>query len=262
MGNNVYWGLYSLRSSGDTTKGPTLLLVGDSWFWYPFNNLATEIAAKLKDEHVLLVLGDNGAEAQEYFTKYKKGIALAFEWYAAGCQALLISGGGNDIAGTADFRPILQDDCSSATTVAECYHPGQPDYIMDKIKDAYRDLIREFRKYNPAAPVICHNYEKAWPTGAGVFGPADWLKVPMDGALVPEALRHDLFVDLLTQLNAIQTELSDPAEGLGQVVAIESTGTLPDTADIWANELHLKPAAFRKMVKLAWKPVLNEVGIA
>lgn len=262
MKNPVYWGLYSLRASEDTTQGPTLILVGDSWFWYPFNNLATEIASKLKEKHVLLVLGDNGAEAQQYFTKYKKSIALGFEWYAADCKALLISGGGNDIAGSNDFLPILLSNCSNATTVAECYRPGQPDFIMGKIKDAYRDLIREFRKYNADAPVFCHNYEKAWPTGEGVFGPADWLKEPMKTAQVPTHLRHDMFVDMLTRLNTIQEELKKPEEGLGRIEVIESAGTLPDTEDIWANELHLKPAAFKKMVKLAWKPVLNNLGIA
>lgn len=262
MSGKVYWGLYSLRGSDDTAKGPTMILVGDSWFWYPFNNLATEIASKLREDHVLLVLGDNGAEARQFETDYRKNINQAFEWYAGSCKALLISAGGNDIAGSRDFDPIIEDDCSKAKTVADCYSPGQPDAIISAIQNAYRLLISRFRKYNPDAPVVFHNYEKAWPTGRGVFGPADWLQKPMEDAQVPKPLRHALFVDLIERLHAAQVELKQSDATPDKIIVIESAGTLPDTEDIWANELHLKPTAYKKMVKLAWKPVLKAIDIA
>lgn len=261
MAGKVFWGISSMVSSPDVVGNPTLILVGDSWFWYPFNNLASELAAQLQGEHKLLVLGNNGAEAQEWSSKYRKEIDLAFKWYASTCEGLLLSGGGNDIAGSEDFDPIIEDKCAGATSVGACYSPGQPDATLNKIQASYRELVMKFRKYSPTAPVICHNYEKAWPTGKGVFGPADWLKAPMDKAGVPKPLRHDLFADLLLRLHNCQKSLTEPSEKLGKVLPILTTGTLPDKADIWANELHLKPGAFDKMVKQAWIPALSSIGI-
>ena len=259
MSGKVFWGMNSLLSSPDVEGNPTLILIGDSWFWYPFNNLASELAAQLHGEHKLLVLGNNGAEAQEWSTKYRKQIDLAFKWYASTAQGLLLSGGGNDLAGPDDFDPIVEDNCRDATDICQCYSPGQPDGILLKVQTSYREVICKFRKYNTTAPVICHNYEKAWPTGKGLFGPANWLKIPMDNAHVPKALRHELFADILGRLNTCQQQLANT--DLGKVVPIRTAGTLPDKADVWANELHLKPGAFDQMVRNAWIPALRNEGI-
>lgn len=261
MAGKVFWGINALRSSPDVEGNPTLILIGDSWFWYPFNNLASELAAQLRDEHKLLVLGNNGAEAQQWSSKYRKEIDLAFKWYAADVAGLLLSGGGNDLAGEEDFDPIVEDNCTNAADCAQCYSPGQPDGVLQKILASYREVICKFRKYNAAAPVFCHNYEKAWPTGEGLFGPADWLKTPMDKAKVPKGLRHELFTDLLERLHSGQCTLCDPDAALGTTIPIASAGTLPEREDIWANELHLKPAAFDRMVRSAWIPALGKVGI-
>ena len=49
-----------------------------------------------------------------------------------------------------------------------------------------------------------HNYDFAWPTGKGLFGPADWLKAPMTKAKVPKGLRRELFKELLNRLRDAQ----------------------------------------------------------
>ena len=47
---------------------PTILAIGDSWFWYPFNNLANPLHRILNRsrEHIILVRGRNGATTSEY----------------------------------------------------------------------------------------------------------------------------------------------------------------------------------------------------
>ena len=261
MEQRVFWGIHSLNSSPNVEGNPTLILLGDSWFWYPFNNLASELGAQLQGNHKLLVLGNNGAEAQQWSSKYRKQIDLAFKWYASSATALLLSGGGNDLAGSEDFDPIVEDNCSKAATVEACYSPGQPDAVFARVQASYLEVITKFRSYNPTAPVVCHNYEKAWPTGRGLFGPADWLKTPMDKARIPKALRRDLFADLLMRLNSVQKQLAQSSATLGKIVPVLTAGTLPDKDDIWANELHLKPTAFDTMVKQAWIPALKKLGI-
>lgn len=257
--SNVFWGSTSMQQDPDQ-QSPSLLLVGDSWFWYPVDNLAVEIGAKLRQQ-VLLVVGRNGAEAAEWASKYRQEIDRAFKLYATGVRALLLSGGGNDIAGMDDFLRLLQPDCSQAVTVDDCFAPGQPDTVMDSIDVAYRELVTRFRSRNKDAPVFLHQYDYAWPTGKGLFGPADWLKAPMDAAKVPAALRRPLFKQLIGLLKLKQIDMSlDPA--LGTVVVMDTAGVLPEDDDsMWANELHPTPSGFRRIVRQAVVPALHDSGI-
>jgi hypothetical protein len=180
--------------------------------------------------------------------------------YAKDVRALVLSGGGNDIAGMDDFLRILADDCSKAKNIQQCYRAGQPNDITGAIISAYRLVIAKFRHFNTTAPVLVHNYDFAWPTGDGLFGPADWLKKPMDFAKVPKALRKDLLKDLLLNLRTAQLALADEAQ-VGQLIAIESGGTMPDDpAQIeqwWANELHPTMKGWKLLAKKAFIPAIK-----
>ena len=193
--------------------------------------------------------------------------------YGSSVQTLMLSGGGNDVAGTSDFLRILNDNCSKATTAAECLRAGQPDAIIAKIIGAYKEVILRFRAYNPNAPVFMHNYDNAWPTGKGFFGPSDWLKVPMDIAKVPKnmELRRDLFKALISTLRTAQLTLAkDKAVGPGPLIAIKSAGTMPELSNPaaqsddqwWANELHPTPKGFRLLATKAFIPALKSGGLA
>jgi hypothetical protein len=63
---NVYWDEVLMKSDG---YYPSVLAVGDSWFWYPFpggsllNHLGPIVATR---EHIILAYGNNGAEAYDY----------------------------------------------------------------------------------------------------------------------------------------------------------------------------------------------------
>ena len=256
----VYWGTFGAINAG---ANPVAMFLDDSWLWYPIGNLPIEIGAAYPQQD-FLVIGKNGAEASDWDGKLRKDIEFAFKIYASGVQALVLSGGGNDIAGMADFLRILADDCSKATTVAECYRSAQPDAIVSSIIGAYRTVVLKFRALNPSATVFCHNYDHAWPTGKGVFGPGDWLKRPMDKAKVPKALRRDLFKDLLARLRQAQLALAKEPK-MGAMVAIASAGTMPDDpvgADKWwANELHPTPAGFKLLAKKAFIPAMKKIGI-
>jgi hypothetical protein len=255
---NVYWGTHSvLKDAGNAT----VLLVGDSWFWYPFDNLAVELGARLPNQ-VLLVVGRSGAEACEWSTKFRKDIDFAFKMFAQGASALLLSGGGNDIAGMNDFLRLLDDDCSGAGDAAACFRAGEPDTLLSMIDGCYRTLITKFRAFNPTAPIVVHHYDYAWPTGAGVFGPGTWLKAPMDRANVADRppLRREILKTLVDGLRDRQIALSTEPN-LGVHVAM-TAGKLPETEDAWANELHPTPEGFRLLAREAYGPVLEHIGIA
>lgn len=256
MSDNVFWGTHSALA---VNASPSMMAIGDSWFWYPFNNLAREIGGR-RPHQQLLVVGRNGAEAAEWDTKYRKDIDFAFEMYGASVRALLLSGGGNDVAGMNDFLRLLKDDCTGANDVPGCYRTAQPDALLTMIMGCYRALITKFRAYNLAAPVILHQYDYAWPSGAGVFGPAKWLRAPMERAKVREDLRKELFTDLIKKLKTAQIKLAmDPT--LGKIFVANTAGVLPNEADVWANELHPTPEGFALLVSEGIEPQLRRVPI-
>ena len=256
---NVFWGVHGALAAG---ANASLLLVGDSWFWYPVDNLAVEIADATRDVHTLVVVGTNGAESAQWSEQYRKDIDFGFRMYGQGVGALLLSGGGNDVAGMKDFLRLLKDDCTGAATVSACWREGQPDALISRIIAAYREVILRFRAYNANAPVLMHNYDNAWPTGKGLFGPADWLKKPMDAAKVPPPLRRPLFKDLLVRLHSGQLALREEAK-LGTLVAVLTAGTLPEPAQgieqWWANELHPTPAGFRRLARERFMPEIGKL---
>lgn len=257
MAKNVYWGVHTILGEG---QFPSVIAVGDSWLWYPVDNLANELGALFQNE-IFVVIGKNGAEAAEWSQGTRKAIDLGFEMFAKSCKALILSGGGNDVAGRDDFLRLLQIDCSACTTVADCWRVTQPAAVITGILNAYRDVIVRFRAYNKKAPVIMHNYDNAWPSGKGLFGPSDWLKVPMDIAKVPEALRRDLFKMLVQRLGDAQQDLAKTT-GLAPIVAIRTAGELPELANgksqWWANELHPTRKGFRRIAENRMKAPIEK----
>jgi hypothetical protein len=205
-----------------------------------------------------VVAGSNGANAEDWGTKLRRSTDFTFKMYAKDVKALMLSGGGNEIAGETDFLGILAEpeQCREATTVAECYEAGQPDGVIARIAAAYRAVIVKFRAYNPNATVFTHNYDNCWPTGKGFFGPGDWLKRPMDLCEVPEKLRRDLFKDLLRRLHEMQQQLAKEPD-LMPLVPILSAGTLPDDERMWANEIHPTPRGFKLLARDAFVPALR-----
>lgn len=253
---SYFWGQHEATKAG---ANPQALFLGDSWFWYPIGNLPQAIGRHFPNRQFLM-LGRNGSDAVDWLGRDRREIDSGFKLYGDSAQALLLSGGGNDIAGSSDFLRLVQADCSAATAVSQCFAPGQPMQAMATIEAAYRDVISRFRQRNAKAPVLLHNYDHAWPTGKGLFGPADWLRAPMEAAKVPKALRRPLFKALVQALHEMQQSLAaDPA--LGEVIALRSAGTLPDkpseVQDWWANELHPTPAGFKRLAEVVFVPALR-----
>jgi hypothetical protein len=262
---NVYWDWGSMQVDG---RFPSILAIGDSWFWYPFpggsllNQLGRLVAKK---EHCILALGNNGAEAYDYVHgKYRKSVRAMLRMHGSALSAVFISGGGNDFAGFNDLRPLLKDDCSRAKTAKACFRPGNQDrtigWLMRKTADSYRALIGQIlASANANASIVMHNYDYALPSGKGVFGnKGSWLKPALDDAKVPAKLQRDCIRYLIDR---ITLELQGLVKiDSARIALVDSAGTLADGD--WANELHPKPSGFRKIATQRWRPVLQGLGLA
>lgn len=262
---NVYWDWSSMQRDD---AYPGVLAIGDSWFWYPFpgGSLLNALGPLLaRRELKVLAIGNNGAEAFDYVQgKYSKAVRQALALQGASLSAVFLSGGGNDFAGFNDLRPLLRDDCSGATTATDCFRADEEDrslgWLLRKTADNLRQLIGMILVSTPErANIVMHNYDYALPSGRGVFGRGKaWLKPALDDARVAPGLQQDairLLIDRMT-LEFEALEAIDPS----RIFLVDSRNTL--AASDWANELHPKPAGFRKIARQRWEPVLEALELA
>jgi hypothetical protein len=260
--DSYYWDEFKMKNDG---ANPTILAIGDSWFWYPFvggsliNYLGPLVANK---SHVILAKGMNGAEAFDYVDgKYAKIVLDALRFYGADLSAVFLSGGGNDFAGFNDLRPLLKDNCSGETTAKGCFRGGDSGLkgFLDRIDEYYRKLIGVvYSRTSPDCIIVMHSYDYAVPNNKGIFGDKGWLKPALLDASVPAILHQDCvnllidsFHNVLTKITKMDTE---------HLFVVDSRGTL--TAHDWANELHPKGTGFKKIAKTKWKPLLERIGLA
>jgi hypothetical protein len=262
---NVYWDWPSMDADHHS---PSILAIGDSWFWYPFpggsllNRLGPLVATK---DHYILAIGNNGAEAFDYVHgKYRNAVTTALNFHGDGLSAVFLSGGGNDFAGVNDLLPLLNADCSNAQSASDCFRPGNGEGtlggLLRKLNEDYTLLIGQIMVKCPMGiKIFVHNYDYPIPSGKGVGGgQSDWLKLPLDDASVPPALERECTKLIIDQFSGVMQTLED--NGNGQVVFVDSRKTLFDTD--WANELHPKPAGFQKIAEQKWGAELRRCGLA
>ncbi len=241
---------------------PTILAIGDSWFWYPKNNLAIPLHKILNKQksHVILVRGYSGAEAVQYASgvlrsQLEKDLDRA-TGYGRTLQAVFVSGGGNDLAGTDDFPELLRADCSSAASREECLRDGQPARLFDTVTNALLSVVALVQEKLPGTPVFVHGYDYACPNGKGFLGQGQWLQLPMDQCSVDRTLQQDL-VNLL--IDRFHAALTTAQAGNPALQVVNQRGTLG--REDWANELHPTVEGFNRLAK-CWVKPLVALGLA
>ena len=253
----------------DQHFAPDILAIGDSWFWYPVNNLLNPLFNVLQRDYCILAYGDNGAESVDYVGYYRNQVTEALDAWKGSIKAVFISGGGNDFAGLDDMFKIVRPDCAGVTDVDGCFNAGQPQAIFREVTRAYTRLIGIVRNVLPDCPIILHNYDRAIPTGKGFLGWGNWLRAPLDQAHVARRLQQQIVNRLIFELtgqlkthaaadpaiwiadSARMVDITDPAD-------IQGPGTL--SAEQWANELHPTPGGFQKIAR-TWKKTLKEAEL-
>jgi len=250
------------------------LAIGDSWFWYPKNNVLQALIEnpQLKPDYAnIQMLGYNGAKLEEFvFGKYADDLAHELQprnrhYYSA----ILISGAGNDAV---DYRLGLFKNCSGANSSDQCINNEAMAALLGKLATALGALIDQVRRAYAAdgsqPPIFLHSYDYPIPDGRGfnlaalkITGP--WLASAMDDCFVPPdpELRKDICRHLIDSLHDEFAQIAASADG---IYLIDSRGCLqaPDYRDDWDNELHPSPRGFRRIIAERWIPVLKDRGFA
>jgi len=242
---------------------PTGLLIaeGDSWFDYPFH----DVLSMLEDEHGFDVesvahKGDT-VEDMAYSGGQFDDFARLLEKLLRQRRvpdAILLSGGGNDIAGD-QFAMLINHAASGLPPLNDDVVHGVIDI---RARNAYAFLISglteiAMRLLQRPIPIVLHGYDYAVPDGRGVLGGFAFLPGPW---LQPGFHRKghgdtDANVEVMEQLintfNAMLRQLAG-AGGFGHVRYVDLRGTLSNAANYkrdWANELHPTERGFRSVAQ-------------
>ena len=238
---------------------PTGILVaeGDSWFDYPFN----DVLSMLEEEHGFDIesvshKGDtveDMAYSGEQFADFSKLLEKLLKQGRVP-DAILLSGGGNDIAGD-EFATLLNHAASGLPPLNDDVVRGVIDV---RVRNAYAFLIGGLteiaRRYlDRPIPILMHGYDYAIPDGRGVLGgfsflPGPWLRPGFHrkghGDLATNQMTVakliDRFNDMLRQLSNAQEFAHVRYVNLRNTLAGDSTYKRD-----WANELHPTERGFR-----------------
>jgi hypothetical protein len=234
----------SLQSAG------YLLAVGDSWFDYPIHDVLT----KLEDNYAYNVesaahKGDPLEAMVSRVGQMDKFARLMDKIVALGAmpKAILVSGGGDDIAGD-EFGMLLNNIDLPIAGWNEQVVAG---LIDARIATAYRKMFALLnavcqKDLGRTFPILVHGYDHPVPDGRGFTG--GWG--PLPGPWLKPGFEKKLFLDL-TETTSMIAELIDRFNSMLQTLVKESgfenvryvdlRGTLSNAADYkkwWANELH------------------------
>lgn len=254
---------------------PTVLAIGDSWFWYPlptgYNLLQTLSDRVLKPDYAnIMSLGYVGARLEEYVHgRYAPDFRSELEPINAQYySAVFISGAGNDVV---DYSLALQEDCAGIGDPEKCFDDGKLDALLKnlsrslaalthEIQWAYRDRPRERQPH-----IFVHCYDYAPPDGRGAgfagiplpFGP--WLKPALDKARVQDdwSLRQAIVKRLIDRVHDTFALHDD-----GLTVHLVDSRACLNPAEDWDNELHPNTRGFRKLAEGPWRKALREHGFA
>lgn len=256
---------------------PSILAIGDSWFWYPNNNILESISnhpLMLPSYKNIQAVGYNGALLQQYVGagKYAPFVEEYLKPANRGFfNIFMISGAGNDAV---DYHLALRSNCSNIPDPKDCIDPDGIDNLLRIIVTAMGGLIHEIRwayKDLPAQPrpIFINGYDYPVPDGrgftlAGIQFNGPWLKPALDQSKVNPDLIYRIAVikELIVRLN---TTLASFNDWENDVVFVSSPGTLRTDdgyQEDWANELHPTPSGFNKIVNAHWIPHFKRWGMA
>jgi hypothetical protein len=218
---------------------------GDSWFDYPLSrDTIGWITANGDPQPEILNLSHYGDATTQMLgvAKRQRIIDNLKDPDNGEFDALLFSGGGNDIAGD-QFCLWLVDFVAGAAPAAGV-DPQRLAEMLGVVEAAYVDLIKIRDSIIPDCVIFLHAYDFAQPTGQGVCGLGPWLKPSLDlRGWTDFAAATQVVKEVLQSFDKVLAQLEQQYKN---VVYVRTQGTLSPTTD-WANELHPTEQGFNKI---------------
>jgi hypothetical protein len=242
-----------LVAAAAAPSAPLVMLAhGDSWFDYPLNGNGlslsdTDVIAQLESMGNINPVIQNvshygdATTAEMSWPKQERLIESLQDpanWVNGAPDAILFSGGGNDIAG--DQFCIFLDYASSGGPGLD---PNRFQESLSMVQASYQDLFL-FRDRNaPNVPIFGHCYDFPIPNGVHPICAGPWLQPSLTFAgwdvTQGTGIVHQALADFRGML------LGLAANAANKFILVDTQGTLG--ASDWANELHPFPEGFKKI---------------
>jgi hypothetical protein len=248
-----------LLAAAPAAAAPQMPLVmlahGDSWFDYPLdgNGISlsdTDIIAQLRTmgdvNPVILNLSHYGDATTDELSRPKQqrmieALTDPSNWLTGKPDAILFSGGGNDIAGE-QFCIFLDYAGPGSTGLNDARFRE----ALGMVEASYRDLFVFRDRYAPGVPIFGHGYDFPLPNGRHPICAGPWLQPSLQyTGWTTIAQGKDIAKRALVAFKDLLVRLEGEDQGKNNFHLINTQGTLSD-AD-WANELHPHPAGFRNL---------------
>ncbi|MET0552629.1 MAG: hypothetical protein ABW221_06300 [Vicinamibacteria bacterium] len=235
------------------SASPGLLIAeGDSWFDYPFFDTLERLEDAFGYEIESVAHKGDTVEGMAYDESQTQTLARLFERVAGrGGQprAILLSGGGNDIAGD-ELAIMLNHAASGLPPLNDAIVQGVIDVRLKTalltVVSGVTALARHY--FDRAVPVLIHGYARPVPDGRGYLGggwilPGPWLKPGFTRKGYGDVKGNCALIgDLIDRFNAmLQTIPATP--GLGHVTYVDMRPVLATDPGgpykkTWNDELH------------------------
>lgn len=254
---------FELKPEAVSSLGPqardVLIAEGDSWFDYPFH----DVLRILEDHHGYDVesVAHKGDRVEEM--AYTDGQLEEFTRLIEKIlrrktipRAILLSGGGNDLAGK-EFGMLLNHFASAIAGLNDSIVEG---VIDERAKMAYITIISKVtrvcqQRIGQSLPIIIHGYDYSVPDGRGFLGgwwflPGPWLEPGFrEKGFSQLQDRINLAKDLIDRFNEMLQDVAS-LPNFNHVHYIDLRGILSVSSnykDDWANELHPTEDGFEKV---------------
>lgn len=231
------------KSQREHPNWPVVMSEGDSWFSYadaigklddPLDSgkaqdqraWALLRLEKAGDEILSILSGAQRSKLRGYFGRWK-------------LDALLFSGGGNDIIG-ADFQPLLRDFTAGAQA-QDLVSFSRFERRLRQIQDCYRELLDLLADAGQEATLFVNSYDYVVPSqkGAAYVGPikvsGPWLQPALDAHGIPRALWPDVIRLLIDAFASAIDQVATEPRGAGRVIRVETRNVV---AGDWKDEIH------------------------
>ncbi|HET9211321.1 MAG TPA: hypothetical protein VFR03_13020 [Thermoanaerobaculia bacterium] len=233
------------QSIHDHPDWPVIISEGDSWFSFPIHaNTIDDLDEMVKHKISLLRLEESGDKALRIMGGSQKAKLASF-LHRYPVQALLFSGGGNDVVGE-DLLPLL-NHWQEGMSWQDCINEDTAKSRFDALRSAYLDLIHLRNENRPDCEIYIHGYDWAIPSGKGAVlwgihvGP--WMKKYMVQKQITDSGDQKAIIhELLKRFNAMLDDIAAQNSGIARV---ETLGTLAENE--WNDELHPSRKGFQKI---------------
>ena len=227
-----------------------LIAEGDSWFDYPLWDVLRILEDQfLFDVESVAHKGDcveDMAHSKGQFEEFARRLEKLLR-NGKVPRSILLSGGGNDIAGD-EFAILLNHAASGLPTLNEDIVRGVIDV---RLRAAYASMISGIttitKSYlNQPIPIITHGYDYPVPDGRGFLGgwgilPGPWLKPGFEKKGYGDLKENrSLMTQLIDRFNDMLSAVSDTPQ-FAHVHYLNLRGTLNHENTYkkdWGNELH------------------------